>query len=145
MIPQYLNPLGFVDKPNETGATFILTNPKESKTLEPGTPVTIWRYSRGLLALDRIQGEITRVGYTTAVFTITGRETDPRWPEDQEILREKTPVYLGLKDSLSQADGTSVLDVERSYAYVVADLNLNFVKPARDMPIDGQRFVVELY
>ena len=68
MIPQYLNPLGFVDKPNETGATFILTNPKESKTLEPGTPVTIWRYSRGLLALDRIQGEITRVGYTTAVF-----------------------------------------------------------------------------
>ena len=99
MIPQYLNPLGFVDKPDETGATFILTNPKESKTLEPGTPVTIWRYSRGLLALDRIQGEITRVGYTTAVFTITGRETGPRWPEDQEILREKTPVYLGLKDS----------------------------------------------
>ena len=49
MIPQYLNPLCFVDKPNETGATFILTNPKESKTLEPGTPVTIWRYSRGLL------------------------------------------------------------------------------------------------
>ena len=46
MIPQYLNPLGFVDKPNETGATFILTNPKDSKTLEPGTPVTIWRYSR---------------------------------------------------------------------------------------------------
>ena len=95
MIPQYLNPLGFVDKPDETGATFILTNPKDSKTLEPGTPVTIWRYSRGLLALDKIQGEITRVGYTTAVFTITGRETDPRWPEDQEILREKTPVYPG--------------------------------------------------
>ena len=93
----------------------------------------------------RSSSEITRVGYTTAVFTITGRETDPRWPEDQEILREKTPVYLGLKDSLSQADGTSVLDVERSYAYVVADLNLNVVKPARDMPIDGQRFVVELY
>ena len=35
MIPQYLNPLGFVDKPNETGATFILTNPKESE--DPGT------------------------------------------------------------------------------------------------------------
>ena len=45
----------------------------------------------------------------------------------------------------SQADETSVLDVERSYAYVVADPNLNFVKPARHMPIDAQRYVVEMY
>ena len=99
MIPQYLNPLGFVDKLTETGATIILTNPKDSEDLAPGSPVAIWRYSRGLLALDRIRGEITRVGYTTAAFAITGRETDPRWPEAQATLPEKTPVYLALKDS----------------------------------------------
>ena len=40
---------------------------------------------------------------------------------------------------------TSVLDVERSYAYVVADPNLSFPKPVSTMPIDGQRFVVEMY
>ena len=44
-----------------------------------------------------------------------------------------------------EGDPTSVLDVERSYAYVVADPNLGFAKPASTMPIDGQRFVVELY
>ena len=96
---QYLNPLGFIDKPTETGATFILTDPEDSRNLEPGTPVTIWRYSRELLALDRIRGEITRVGYTTAVFTVTGRETADRWPKNQAALRENTPVYLALKDS----------------------------------------------
>ena len=44
-----------------------------------------------------------------------------------------------------EADETSVLDVERSYAYVVADPNLSFVKPASSMPIDGKRFIVQMY
>ena len=100
MTTQYLNPLGFIDKLTETGATLILTNPKDSEDLAPGTPVTIWRYSQGLLALDKIQGEITRVGYTTAAFAITARKTDPRWPEEQQAtLSERTPVYLALKAS----------------------------------------------
>ena len=99
MTTQYLNPLGFIDKLTETGATIILTNPKDSEGLVPSTPVTIWRYSRGLLALDRIRGEITRVGYTTAAFAITARETDHRWPEEQATLSERTPVYLALKAS----------------------------------------------
>ena len=47
--------------------------------------------------------------------------------------------------SSSEAEATSVLDVERSYAYVVADPNLSFAKPAGFMPIDGQRFIVEMY
>ena len=38
MPQQYLNPLGFVDKPAENGATFILTNPEDSRNLEPGHP-----------------------------------------------------------------------------------------------------------
>ena len=46
---------------------------------------------------------------------------------------------------LTEAGETPVLDVERSYAYVVADPDLNFAKPARTMPIDGKRYVVELY
>ena len=110
---RYLNPLGFVDKLTDTGATFILTNPKGSKDLEPGTPITIWRYSRGLLSLDRIRGEITRVGYTTAVFTITDRESDPRWPEGQIALREETPVYLALKDSF-EPDMSRLLTSEQA-------------------------------
>ena len=110
---QYLNPLGFIDKPTETGATFILTNAKESRDLKPGTPVTIWRYSRGLLALDRIRGEITRVGYTTAVFAITGREASPRWPENPGALMEKTPVYLALKDSF-EPDMSRMLTLEQA-------------------------------
>ena len=74
MTRPYLNPLGFIDKLTGTGATIILTNPKDSKNLEPATPVTIWKYSRAHLAPHRIQGEITRVGYTTAVL----ETTDPR-------------------------------------------------------------------
>ena len=110
---RYLNPLGFIDKPTETGATFILTDPEDSRNLEPGTPVTIWRYSRKLLALDRIRGEITRVGYTTAVFTVTGRETADRWPENQAALRENTPVYLALKDSF-EPDMSRMLSPEQA-------------------------------
>ena len=44
-----------------------------------------------------------------------------------------------------EAGGTSVVDVQRSYNYIVADPSLSFIKPASDMPIDGKRFVVELY
>ena len=44
-----------------------------------------------------------------------------------------------------EAGDTSVLDVERSYNYIVADPSLSFIKPASDIPIDGKRFVVELY
>ena len=47
--------------------------------------------------------------------------------------------------SSSHAEETSVLDVERSYAYVVADPSLSFPKPNSNMPIDGQRFIVEMY
>ena len=39
MATQYLNPLGFIDKLTETGATLILTNPKDSEGLAPGTPL----------------------------------------------------------------------------------------------------------
>ena len=31
----YIMPLGFIDRPTETGATFILTNPKNPSAPEP--------------------------------------------------------------------------------------------------------------
>ena len=113
MTRQYLNPLGFIDRLTETGATIILTNSKDSKDLEPGTPVTVWRYSRGLLALDRIRGEISRVGHTTASFIVAARETGPRGPQGQETLRQKTPVYLALKDSF-EPDVSRMLSPEQA-------------------------------
>ena len=86
---------------------------------------------------------------------ISAIEKGHRSPGLKTLIRLASYYEVPLQDLLqtagltqptpSQADETSVLDVERSYAYVVADPNLNFVKPVRDMPIDGQRFVVELY
>ena len=35
MAVPYIMPLGFIDQPNETGATFILTNPEDSLGLVP--------------------------------------------------------------------------------------------------------------
>lgn len=47
--------------------------------------------------------------------------------------------------SPADTEGASILDVERSYAFVVADPNMSFARPTSVMPIDGQRFVVEMY
>ena len=41
-----------------------------------------------------------------------------------------------------ESEATSVLDVGKSYSYVVAVANLNFAKPAGFMPIHGQRIIV---
>ena len=51
----YTMPLGFIGQTTEHGAVFLLTNPGDSLRLNLCTPVTGWRYFRGLLALDRIQ------------------------------------------------------------------------------------------
>ena len=51
----YIMPLGFIGQTTEDGAVFLLTNPEDSLRLNLGTPVTVWRYFRGLLALDGIQ------------------------------------------------------------------------------------------
>jgi transcriptional regulator with XRE-family HTH domain len=75
-----------------------------------------------------------------------GLKTLTRLASYYEVPLQDLLQTAGLTQPIpSQADETSVLDVERSYAYVVADLNLNFVKPARHMPIDAQRYVVEMY
>ena len=99
MATPHIMPLGFIDRPNVNGATFILTNAGESADLRAGTPVTVWRYSPERLAIARVRGTISAVGHTTATFTISGSQIDPRWPEEEDILQPKTPVYLALPDS----------------------------------------------
>ena len=80
MAVPYIMPLGFIDRPTETGATFNLTNPEDSLGRRPGTPVTVWRYSPELLAVAKLRGTVSDVGYTTATFTTIETQTAPGGP-----------------------------------------------------------------
>ena len=95
----HIMPLGFVHRRTDDGAIIMLNNPQESQTLELGTPVTLWRYSPGRLAVAKVRGSISAVGYVTATFTIADAQIDPRWPANQEIIRPGAPVYLAAPDS----------------------------------------------
>ena len=94
MAKPYIMPLGFIDRITGDETVFLLTNPEDSKTIGAGTPVTVWRYSHEHLALAKVRGLITAVGYTTATFTIGETNTDPRWPDDMGVLNPKAPVFL---------------------------------------------------
>ena len=97
MARPYIAPLGFIESFTEDGATFTLSNPQDSLILQSNTPVTVWRYSPEQLALTKIRGLISAVGYVTATFNTVESLIDPRWPEDEEVLRERAPVYLALE------------------------------------------------
>ena len=101
----YIVPLGFIDQPTEDGSTFTLTNREESRTMAIGTPVTVWRYSPEQLAVAKIRGVISAVGHVTATFRIIECQTDPRWPENEQLMREKTPVYLALEGTFEPDHG----------------------------------------
>lgn len=99
MARPYIMPLGFIDRTTDNGAVFLLNNPKETAELKPGTPVTVWRYSPDRLALAKLRGLISDIGYVTARFRTVESVMDDRWPEEEEVLRQRTPVYLALEDS----------------------------------------------
>ena len=99
MARPYILPLGFIDRAAENGTVFHLANPDDARTIGPGTPVTVWRYSPEHLALAKLYGKVTDVGYTTATFITAQTETDPRWPGGVPIIRKNTPVYLALDNS----------------------------------------------
>ena len=99
MATPYIMPLGFIDRPTETGATFILTDPEDSLSLKTGTPITVWRYSPEHLAIGRWRGCVSAVGYTTAAFATVEYRNDPRWPEDLPVIRPAAPVFLALENS----------------------------------------------
>ena len=113
MTRPYINPLGFISSPNSSGATITLTNPKDSKDLEPGTPVTVHRQTQDHPDLHRTQGKITRIGYTTAIFAITRQDPCPDSHHPEDILTERTPVYLALKDSF-EPDPSRMLTQEQA-------------------------------
>ena len=99
MAEPYIMPLGFIDRTTNNGTVFLLTNPDESLDLRLGTPVTVWRYSQEHVALAKLRGTVTAVGYTTATFTTVEYTADPRWPSDETILPPTAPVFVALKDS----------------------------------------------
>ena len=105
MAKLYIAPFGFIERLTEDGATFTLTNPKDSLDLRYNTPVTVWRYSPEQLALAKIRGLISAVGYVTATFRTVESLIDLRWPEDDEVLRERTPVYLALEGTFEPDPG----------------------------------------
>ena len=104
MAKPYINPIGFIDRTTDNKTIFLLNNPEDSRGLKLDTPVTVWRYSPDQLALAKIRGVISAVGYVTATFRIVESAIDPRWPEE-EILREKTPVYLALEGTFEPDPG----------------------------------------
>lgn len=61
--------------------------------------ITVWRYSPEHLAIGRLRGHVSAVGYTTAAFTTVEHSNDPRWPEDLPLIRPSAPVFLALTDS----------------------------------------------
>ena len=101
MATRNLMPIGFIHRRTDAGAIIMLNSPEESRTLELGTPVTLWRYSRGRLAAAKVRGAVTAVGYVTATFEIEETQIDSRWSTDQEIIRPGVPVYLAEPGSMS--------------------------------------------
>ena len=108
-------PLGFIDRPTEDGAIIMLTNPKESTSLKLATPVTLWRYNPGRLAVAKIRGEISDVGYVTATFITVEVQVDTRWPANQKLMRPATPVYQALPGSF-EPDTSRTLNQEQAEA-----------------------------
>ena len=57
MATPYIMPLGFIHRRTGDGAVIMLTNPEDSWTLQLGTLVTVWRYSRRRLAAAKARGQ----------------------------------------------------------------------------------------
>jgi hypothetical protein len=115
MVTPYIMPLGFIDRTTRDGAIIMLTNPEESITLNLATPVTLWRYNQTRLAVAKVRGEISDVGYATATFITIEARIDTRWPANQELMRPATPVYLALPGSF-EPDTSRTLTQEQTEA-----------------------------
>ena len=113
MATPYIMPLGFIDRTTDDGTIFLLTNPEDSLGLKLGTPVTVWRYSQEHLALAKLRGTITAVGFTRATFTSAHSLKDSRWPQDEDILKPKIPVYLAIPGSY-EPNGSRMLSQEET-------------------------------
>ena len=124
----YINPLGFIHRQTPKGIRFLLTDPGDSRNLQIGTPVTITQPSSDGRSLAKIRGEIASVGYVTATFTIADTLLDEGWPQNEETIREKTPVYLAKENSfepdlsrmLTAEQAERIREIARKYTDVCA-------------------------
>ena len=87
-------PIGIIDQPTETGATFTMTRPHERKELKPGTPVIVWDFHQDFDAMARVRGQITKVSNTTASFISLEYRIDPSWPDHIDPIGAGNGVYL---------------------------------------------------
>ena len=134
MARAYVVPIGYIERQTGEGATFILNNAEDSKSLRTNSPATVWRYSPEHLALAKIRGLISAVGYVTATFRTVESVIDARWPEEEEILRERTPVYLALEDSFEPDPGRMMTQEQ---ADTMQGLALEYRKLTGREPGDG--------
>ena len=132
----YINPLGFIDKRTQRGVRFLLTNPDESLTLRIATPVTVSQPCNDGRALARTRGEIVAVGYVTATFTIAETLLDAEWPQNEETIRERTPVYLAKENSFEQ-DPSRMLTVEQTER--LRELSNEYTNILRNAPSNDEK------
>lgn len=125
MTRPYIAPFGFIEWLTEDGAIFTLSNRADSVNLRSNTPVTVWRYSPEQLALAKIRGVISAVGYVTATFKTVESLIDPRWPEDEEVLRERAPVYLALEGTFEPDPGRMLT---REHANAIRSISSKYRK-----------------
>ncbi len=131
----YINPLGFIDKRTRRGVRFLLTNPDESPTLRVPTPVTVSQPSNDGRAFARTRGEIVGVGYVTATFTIAETLLDAEWPQNEETIRERTPVYLAKQNSF-EPDPSRMLTTEQVER--LRDLSRQYTDILRNAPSNDE-------
>lgn len=134
----YINPLGFIDRRTQRGVRFLLTDPGDARTLKSGTPVTVTQPSSEGKSLARMRGKIVAVGYVTATFTIVETVLDPGWPQSEETVREKTPVYLARENSferdpsrmLTPEQAERIRDLSREYDNILRHERSDDEEPA---------------
>ena len=132
----YINPLGFIHRLTLEGIRFLLTDPGDSRNLKVGTPVTITQPCNDGRALARTRGEIVAVGYVTATFTIAETLLDAEWPQNEETIRERTPVYLAKENSFEQ-DPSRMLTVEQTER--LRELSNEYTNILRNAPSNDER------
>ena len=101
MARPYAVPIGYIERPTDEGATFILNNAEDSKSLRINTPATVWRYSPGQLALAKVRGLISAVGYVTATCGFSGGEPDMAPGQPGTRATPATPATPGTGGCLS--------------------------------------------
>ena len=104
-------PVGVIEESTATAATFRLTPQGRSLALEPGAPVTVWRYHPERLAMAKFAGRIIQVDQESATFTVLRAEVDERWPLETTPLGPGAPVYLAQSGSFEP-------DITRMHATV---------------------------